>query len=418
MAQPRSIALPPSLDNRRGRLASGGFILSDIPKVILMQIISIVQAPYRVPTRPRLLLAKASTVWLWPGIPLTGRYYGTVRPMSPDVMRFWLSKFLGPEIVGRPVPMHVAQAAEHLTSGDETAAQRCLDRADAATMSPEGALLAVAVATRLGVDIPDMPIAKRMPLWDRRFVADLASSFDRFAKAADWLDKAGDWDPDKHPRWPQGSNEGRPGRFRPGDKPGPSVPTSPAPDRHGIGGNGGPPLLDDVPPVPAEDPGPSSRWQIIKTVATWAAKRAAIMAGEDIAGGPIGLLLNAAQIASWVHDYGPYIQAYTDAPQSLDDLEAAAQGPARRGYDVHHIVEQASGRSGEIPTDLIDSDENLVSIPTLRHWQLNSWYQTPNGNFLDANGNSMTPRDYLKGQGYDERRRVGLTGLRAVGVLK
>lgn len=81
-------------------------------------------------------------------------------------------------------------------------------------------------------------------------------------------------------------------------------------------------------------------------------------------------------------------------------------------------MEQASGRSGEIPTDLIDSGENLVSIPTLRHWQLNSWYQTPNGNFLDANGNSMTPRDYLKGQGYDERRRVGLTGLRAVGVLK
>ena len=383
-----------------------------------MQIISIVQAPCRVSARPRLLLAKASAVWLWPGIPLTERRGATVQPISPDAMRFWLSKFLGPEIVGRPVPVHVAQAAVNLTAGDEAAAQQCLDRAAAETLSPEGAMLAAAVAIRLGIDAPDMPMAKRMPLWDRRFVADLASSFDRFAKAADWLDKAGDWDPDKHPRWPQGSNEGRPGRFRPGDKPGPSVPTSPAPDRHGIGGNGGPPLLDDVPPVPAEDPGPSSRWQIIKTVATWAAKRAAIMAGEDIAGGPIGLLLNAAQIASWVHDCGPYIQAYTDAPQSLDDLEAAAQGPARRGYDVHHIVEQASGRSGEIPTDLIDSDENLVSIPTLRHWQLNSWYQTPNGNFLDANGNSMTPRDYLKGQGYDERRRVGLTGLRAVGVLK
>jgi hypothetical protein len=392
--------------------------LSDIPKVILMQIISIVQAPYRVPTRPRLLLAKASTVWLWPGIPLTGRYYGTVRPTSPDAMRFWLSKFLGPEIVGRPVPMHVAQAAEHLTSGDETAAQRCLDRADAATMSPEGALLAVAVATRLGVDIPDMPIAKRMPLWDRRFVADLASSFDRFAETADWLDKAGDWDPDKHPRWPQGSNEGRPGRFRSADKPGPSVPTPPAPDRHGIGGNGGPPLLDDAPPVPAEDPGPSFRWKIIKTVATWAAKRAAIMAGEDIVGGPVGLLLNAAQMASWIYRDVPYIQAYLDPPQSLEDLQSAAQEPARRGYDVHHIVEQASGRSGEIPTDLIDSGENLVSIPTLRHWQLNSWYQTPNGNFLDANGNSMAPRDYLKGQDYDKRRQVGLIGLRAVGVLK
>jgi len=142
------------------------------------------------------------------------------------------------------------------------------------------------------------------------------------------------------------------------------------------------------------------------------------MAGEDIAGGPVGLLLNAAQIASWVHDYGPYIQASLDAPQSLEDLQSAAQGPARRGYDVHHIVEQASGRSGEIPTELIDSGENLVSIPILRHWELNSWYQTPDPAFIDGDGNPTTPREYLNGKGYDERRRVGLMGLRTVGVLK
>ena len=191
-----------------------------------------------------------------------------------------------------------------------------------------------------------------------------------------------------------GSNEGVPGRFRGPDEPATSVPTSPKPDSPGIGHNGGPPLFDDAPPVPAEDPGPSSRWQVIKTVATWAAKRAAIMAGEDIVGGPVGLLLNAAQIAMWVHDYGPYIQAYTDPPQSLEDIEAAAHGPARPGYDVHHIVEQASGRSGEIPTQLIDSWENLVSIPTLRHWQLNSWYQQESADFIDAQGNPTTPLTY------------------------
>ncbi|GGF01311.1 hypothetical protein GCM10011611_03570 [Aliidongia dinghuensis] len=274
-------------------------------------------------------------------------------------------------------------------------------------------MLAAAVATRLGINVPEMSIAKRMALWDRRFVSDLASSFDRFAEAADRLDKAGNWDPDDHPRWPKGTTDG--GRFR--GKPAASPP-DPVPDRPGIGHNGGPPLFDDVPPVPAEDPGPSSRWQVIKMVAGWAAKRAAIMAGEDIAGGPVGLLLNAAQIAVWVHDYGPYIQAYIDPPQPLEDLEAAAQGPARRGYDVHHIVEQASGRSGEIPTQLIASGENLVSIPTLKHWELNSWYQTPDPAFVDTEGNLMTPREYLQGKGYDERRRVGLMGLRTVGVLK
>jgi len=262
-----------------------------------MQIISIVQTPCRASTQPRLLLAKASTVWLWPGIPLTERRGATVLSISPDAMRFWLSKFIGPEIVGRPVPVHVAKAAEHLTKDDVAAAQRCLDLAGAATLSPEGPMLAAAVATRLGIDILDMPIAKRMPLWDQLFASDLASSFDRFAEAADWLDKAKDWDPEKHPRWPKGTSEG--GEFQ--GKPKPSPP-QPEPDRPGIGHNGGPPLFDDAPPVPAEDPGPSSRWQVIKMVAGWAAKRAAIMAGEDIAGGPIGVLLNAAQIALWVHD--------------------------------------------------------------------------------------------------------------------
>ncbi|HTH98143.1 MAG TPA: hypothetical protein VL574_12065, partial [Stellaceae bacterium] len=61
-----------------------------------MQIITIVQAPYRVPARPRLLIAKASTVWLWPGIPLTELRGGTVRPIPSEAMRFWLSKFMGP----------------------------------------------------------------------------------------------------------------------------------------------------------------------------------------------------------------------------------------------------------------------------------------------------------------------------------
>jgi len=230
-----------------------------------MQIISIVQPPCRVSTRPRPLLAKASAVWLWPGIPLTERRGVTVQTISPDAIRFWLSKFLGPETVSQPMPMHIAQAAGQLTLDDERAAQHCLDRAGAATLSPEGAMLAGAVAARLGISVPDTPIIKRMALWDRRFVLDLASSFDHFAEAA---------------------------------------------------------------------------------------------------------------------------------------------------------VEQASGRSGEIATELIDSPDNLVSIPTLKHWKLNPWYQTKNVDFADDEGNSMTPRDYLIGKGCDERRRVGLIGLRTVGVLK
>jgi hypothetical protein len=198
-----------------------------------MQIITIKQAPYCVPPRPRLLIAKASTVWLWPGIPLTELRGSTVRPISPDAMRFWLSKFMGPEIVGQPVPSHVGSAAEHLSQGDEAEAQRCLDRAAGESFSAEGAMLAQVVAARLGIHVPDMPIAKRMPRWDRNFISSQAPSFDRFAAAADWLDKAGTFNPDEHDRWDAGSKEGKPGAFKPMNKPQPAVSRARRPDSPG-----------------------------------------------------------------------------------------------------------------------------------------------------------------------------------------
>jgi len=38
--------------------------------------------------------------------------------------------------------------------------------------------------------------------------------------------------------------------------------------------------------------------------------------------------------------------------------------------------------------------------------------------YKDKDGNWMTPRQYLRNKGWLERRRVGLDGLRKVGVLK
>jgi len=61
----------------------------------------------------------------------------------------------------------------------------------------------------------------------------------------------------------------------------------------------------------------------------------------------------------------------------------------------------------------MDAPENLVRIPTVKHWELNSWYERPRTEF----GN-MTPREYLKDKSWEERRRAGLIGLRDVGILK
>ncbi len=90
--------------------------------------------------------------------------------------------------------------------------------------------------------------------------------------------------------------------------------------------------------MPDEDPSPSWRWNIVKKIAIWAADKIGVLAGEDVSGGGlIGLLFDTAQIASWVWQYLPYIQAYSDRPKSLQDLQNAASAP-QKGYEVHHIV--------------------------------------------------------------------------------
>ncbi len=61
----------------------------------------------------------------------------------------------------------------------------------------------------------------------------------------------------------------------------------------------------------------------------------------------------------------------------------------------------------------VNSPDNEVLIPTLKHWQLNAWYRTESDDF-----DGMSPRDYVRGKSWQERQRVGLIGLRDVGALK
>jgi hypothetical protein len=49
----------------------------------------------------------------------------------------------------------------------------------------------------------------------------------------------------------------------------------------------------------------------------------------------------------------------------------------------------------------------------MKHWDINSWYQTPNPAY-----ENQTPRDYLQGRNWDVRRSVGLDALKKFGVLK
>lgn len=123
---------------------------------------------------------------------------------------------------------------------------------------------------------------------------------------------------------------------------------------------------------------------------------------------PPGRAIGTAMFAA---EHIPYVMSYFDAPKSLAELQQLAATPAQ-GYDVHHIVEQAAGRRTGMTEAEINDPSNLVRIPTFKHWELNSWYETGSSSL-----GGQSPRSYLVGKDAEVQRQLGLDGLKKIGVL-
>jgi hypothetical protein len=209
------------------------------------------------------------------------------------------------------------------------------------------------------------------------------------------------------PRWPAGSREG--GQWTDG------------------GGGGGrindPRVISDVEPVedlkpgaqyaalkrpgnlpklPKQEPPPNEKNRIV-----WELARSSI---------PIRVLLEAPK---WIQGYIAEIKSYRDPPKTLEELQEAVSPKSTPGYQDqdHHIVNQVApeepGRP--FPEERIDSAENVVRIPTRKHYEINGWYSQPND---EKPFYSLSPRDYLRGKEWSERYRIGLEALKEHGVLK
>lgn len=85
----------------------------------------------------------------------------------------------------------------------------------------------------------------------------------------------------------------------------------------------------------------------------------------------------------------------------------------RQNYNIHHIVEQTPARQDSFPNSMIHGRENLVKIPTFKHWEITAWYGRRNPRY----GN-VAPRDYLRGRNWDERMQIGLEALVDAEVLR
>jgi len=87
--------------------------------------------------------------------------------------------------------------------------------------------------------------------------------------------------------------------------------------------------------------------------------------------------------------------------------------PKTRYYDDHHLVEQTAAERDGFPRSMIDAPDNLVRIPTLKHWLITGWYQMPNPDF-----DWLSPRQYLRGKSWKERVRIGKDALIRFGILQ
>jgi hypothetical protein len=212
-------------------------------------------------------------------------------------------------------------------------------------------------------------------------------------------------DDPKHPGWPAGTPDHKGGQFRPKDIAG-NVPNEPT-ETPGIGHNQGPPLRD--PPV--IPPKPPATKQVInnflKAAAYWLIDAEAA-AATAVAAEFLAVLLTI----SWLAKYLPNIYTYLFPPKTLAELQQDALTP-KFGYNIHHVVEQKSAKDYGFPDDKIDGPDNLVRIPTLRHWQISGWYGKQNKEF-----GGLSPRDYLRNKSWEERRRVGIDALIRFGVIK
>jgi hypothetical protein len=171
---------------------------------------------------------------------------------------------------------------------------------------------------------------------------------------------------------------------------------------------GTPPPLDPPPEIPRQRPRTrQAENRVAREAVKWLA-RAALRGAT----GPVGTVLTVIEAAIWLHEHLPNMQSYFDPPRSLDELRNNVATP-KKGYDVHHVVEQGPAERAGFPRSLIDAPENLVRIPRYKHWQIDSWYETKNEDY-----GFLTPRQYAQDKDWAERTRVGLRALIEVGVLK
>jgi hypothetical protein len=166
-------------------------------------------------------------------------------------------------------------------------------------------------------------------------------------------------------------------------------------------------FLEDPPEIPEIKPSRSPS-TVLRAAVSWIARALAARAF-----GAVSFFIGILSARAWVKAKAHEIVTSLDPPRSIEELEAAVDVP-RTGTELHHHkMEQHVSRIRGIPQREIDAPGNRVRIPTLKHYDITSWYRTPNENY-----GGLTPRQYLADKAPDEHARVGREALLLFEVLK
>jgi hypothetical protein len=88
-------------------------------------------------------------------------------------------------------------------------------------------------------------------------------------------------------------------------------------------------------------------------------------------------------------------------------------GPAGKGKQWHHIVEQTPGNVKRFGPRALHNTENVVALDEGIHRQISAYYSSKDARFTG----SQTVRQWLSGQSLQAQREFGLTVLRNHGVI-
>jgi hypothetical protein len=171
----------------------------------------------------------------------------------------------------------------------------------------------------------------------------------------------------------------------------------------GIGHNQGPPL-GDPPEIPETKPSRSPS-TFLRSAASWIGRALGLGLAVDA-------YFSALNEVEWIKEKVAEIETYRDPARTMQELQDAVDEP-RPGTEIHHIAERTAAERWGFPRSEIESRENLVRIPTLKHYDITGWYSRPNEKF-----GGLSPREYLADKSLEERTRVGREVLILYEVLK